>query len=158
MRPILEYSCTAAQKDIDRLEAAQRRAARFTLNRHREDSVRQANATGARRALPGTPPKDSKTRHAVKNQQRPRSSQVPTLEAATPENPANPHLHFREDTLPCRLPPHLVLPQDSEGLEHPPSRDGLSPPASAPLCRGCPSFREQLLHSPTTLFVLFFVL
>ena len=36
--PILEYSCTvsdpAAQKDIDRLETVQRRAARFALNRH----------------------------------------------------------------------------------------------------------------------------
>ena len=38
MCPILEYSCTvwdpAAQKDIDRLETVQRRAARFALNRH----------------------------------------------------------------------------------------------------------------------------
>ena len=35
---VLEYSCTvwdpAAQKDIDRLEAVQRRAARFALNQH----------------------------------------------------------------------------------------------------------------------------
>ena len=46
-RPILEYSCgtvrdPAAQKDIDRLEAAQRRAARFALNRHQKTaSVKQ---------------------------------------------------------------------------------------------------------------------
>ena len=45
-RPILEYSCTewdpAAQKDIDRLEAVQRRAARFALNRHQKTaSVKQ---------------------------------------------------------------------------------------------------------------------
>ena len=45
--PILEYSWgtvwdPAAQKDIDRLEAVQRRAARFALNRHQKTaSVKQ---------------------------------------------------------------------------------------------------------------------
>ena len=43
---MLKYSCTvwdpAAQKDIDRLEAVQRRAARFALNRHQKTaSVKQ---------------------------------------------------------------------------------------------------------------------
>ena len=44
-----------------------------------------------------------------------------------PEIPAYPHLSFREDTLSCRLPPQLILPKDSEGLEHTSSRDGLMP-------------------------------
>ena len=98
--PILEYSCTvsdpAAQKDIDRLEAVQRRAARFALTRHQRTASVKLMMRGL--ALPGTPPKDSTPRHAVYNQQRPRSSQVPTPEAAAPKSPA--YLHFREDTLP----------------------------------------------------------
>ena len=47
--------------------------------------------------------------------------------AAAPKSPAYPHLNFREETLPCRLSPQLILPRDSEGMEHAPCRDGLSP-------------------------------
>ena len=46
---------------------------------------------------------------------------------AAPKSPAYPHLNFWEDTLSCRLPPQLVVPKDSEGLEHTSPRDGLSP-------------------------------
>ena len=42
VRPLLEYSCTVwdpfSQKDVSKIEAVQRRAARFVINRHRNTS------------------------------------------------------------------------------------------------------------------------
>ena len=117
---ILEYSRTvrdpAAQRDINRLVAVQRRAARSALNRHqRTASVKPMLQEFDRPSLEHL---RSRTQVGMlyKSDSRGLAAVRCTLLRQQPlKSPAYPHLNFREDTPPCRPSPQLILPHDGEG-------------------------------------------